>query len=240
MAERLPARVSLGRALSKLGYASRSNSVELIRGGRVRLNGKVVTNPSVRCVPGRDRLQVDGVPLRGERKLTILLNKPAGLVTTRSDERGRATVYDALGETGKWLFPVGRLDKDTSGMLVFTNDSRLGELLTNPRSRVPKTYTVGLDRRIADADLNAFREGMLLDGARLLPAVVSRRKGNTIEMTIVQGKNRQIRRMCAQLGYSVVSLKRIRIGRCALGALKEGEWRYLSKEELVLLHEPGS
>src|ERR1041384_84150 len=236
MAERTSPRVSLGRALSKLGHASRSSSIELIRMGRVKLNGKVVTNPSVRCNPGTDRVQVDGKTLRGERKITLLLNKPIGVITTRSDERGRATVYDALGEIGKWLFPVGRLDKDTTALIILTNDTRLGELLTNPRSRVPKTYLVELDRRITDEDMSSMSEGMLLGGVRLLPAVLSRRKGNTIEITIVQGKNRQIRRMCGQLGYEVLTLNRIRIGSCELGGLREGEWRHLSKEEVDSLY----
>ena len=207
----------------------------MIREGRVSVNGNVVRNPSRRCSPADDRFAVDGLKLAPKRLVYILMNKPEGVVTTRSDERKRATVYDVLGEMGSWLFPVGRLDKDTSGLLLLTNDNQLGEKLTSPRSRVPKTYRVRLDRKIGDADLGKLRKGITLRGTKLLPAVVSREDGTSFEMTIVEGKNRQIRRMCEQLGFNVLALMRVKIGECDLGGLKPGEWRYVTKREVQLL-----
>jgi 23S rRNA pseudouridine2605 synthase len=210
-------------------------AVELIRLGHVSVNGIVIRNPSARCSPGRDRVAVDGKELGRKRLIYLLLNKPEGVLTTRSDERGRPTVYALLGDERRWLFPVGRLDKDTSGMLLLTNDNRLGEILTNPRSKVPKTYRVRLDRPVADRDLEMLRRGMILDGSRLQPAVVSRKPGNSLQITILEGKNRQIRRMCEHLGYRIISLVRTMIGECGLGGLKEGEWRYLTKGEVESL-----
>lgn len=205
----------------------------MIREKRVSVNGNIINNPSFRCAVAHDRIAVDGMTVKENEPMYFVLHKPVGVVTTRSDERGRSTVYDVLGDVGRWVFPVGRLDKDTSGLLLFTNDHRLGEQLTSPLSKVPKTYLVGLDKPLTDRDATMMRKGMLLDGERLLPANVIIRKGGTIEMTIVEGKNRQIRRMCESLGYMVMSLARIRIGACELGTLKQGEVRKLKQSELT-------
>jgi len=226
--------VSLARALSKLGYTSRSLAEEMIRAGRVRLNGAVEHNPSRRCDPASDRISVDGSLVREETMITLALHKPVGVVTTRSDERGRRTVYDLVGERGKWVFPVGRLDKDTSGLLLLTNDHRLGEELTNPHAKVPKTYRVELDRPLSPDDAALLRKGLTLDGVRLLPARVTILGGPIVELIIREGKNRQIRRMCASLDYTVRSLVRVKIGAFSLGSLKPGEVRVLSKAEIAL------
>ncbi len=138
--------VSLARALSKLGVLSRSQAEQAIIDKRVSVNGKIIINPSLRCSMDDDRIEIDGKPVRQTSFVYIVMNKPVGIVTTRSDERGRKTVYDLLGDVGQWIFPVGRLDKDSSGLLLFTNDHRLGERLTNPDSKVPKTYIVTLDK----------------------------------------------------------------------------------------------
>ena len=141
--------VSLARALSKLGYCSRSQAVDLITGERVTVNGRIIRNAAFRCNPTGDRIVVDGSPLDEKELIYIILNKPAGVVTTRSDELGRRTIYDLLRDNikhMKWVFPVGRLDKDTSGLLLLTNDNRFGDLLTNPGSKIPKTYEVQLNK----------------------------------------------------------------------------------------------
>ena len=140
--------VSLARALSKFGVASRSQSMNLVAAGRVSVNGAKKTDPSFRVAMEKDEIAVDGRILCEEQFLYIMLNKPVGCVTTRSDERGNPTVYDYLQDIEEWIFPVGRLDKETGGLLLFTNDHRLGERLTNPSSRIPKTYRVTLDRPI--------------------------------------------------------------------------------------------
>jgi 23S rRNA pseudouridine2605 synthase len=168
-------------------------------------------------------------------------------VTTRTDPGGRKTVYDALGDVGRWVFPVGRLDRDTSGLLILTNDHRLGERLTSPDHHVPKTYHARV-RGVPDAEaLRALREGLPLDdGALTRPARVrplgSARgdEGSTwLEIVLTEGKNRQVRRMCAAVGHDVLDLVRVRIGRLDLGDLAAGEWRELGPEEIRLLGDRG-
>jgi 23S rRNA pseudouridine2605 synthase len=227
--------VSLARAISKLGFASRSQAAKMIGEGRVEVNGEVVTDPSARVTMEDDRVAVDGRTLEEKEFLYILFHKPTGCVTTRSDERGNKTIYDYLGGIDAWVFPVGRLDKETSGLLLLTNDHRLGELLTNPGSKVGKTYRVTLDRPIETAHLRLFEEGMELKGERLLPALISERRGNIFDMTIVEGRNRQIRRMCEALGYSVEALQRIRIGALPLGSLEPGTWKKANRSEIQLM-----
>ena len=160
--------------------------------------------------------------------------------STRSDERGRQTIYNVLGDVGRWVFPVGRLDKDTSGLLLMTNDTRLGERLTNPNSGIPKTYRVTLDHELSSEDKRMMEKGMLLDGERLKPAIVNHARQTTYDVTIVEGKNRQIRRMYESLGYRVRRLLRTRIGKLELGKLECGKWRYLLAQDLQLLLIPKS
>jgi 23S rRNA pseudouridine2605 synthase len=227
--------VSLARALSKLGFCSRSEAGEVIAQGRVRVNGTVVRSATRRVALSTDKISVDGDALRKTELVYLLMHKPAGLVTTRSDERGRATVYELLGDLGQWVFPVGRLDKETSGLLLFTNDNRLGESLTNPGSKVPKTYLVTLDRAVREEDLGVLRSGMTLGKEAFLPAVASRLGPSRVELTIVEGKNRQIRRMFTALGYMVLALERTALGGLTAPDLEPGRWRRLSPEEVGLL-----
>jgi len=227
--------ISLTRALSKLGYTSRAQAEQIILAGRVGINGKIMKNPSFRCSLDLDDITIDGQRVIRKEFTYIIMNKPVGIVTTRSDERGRHNVYDILDNVGRWIFPVGRLDKDTSGLLLFTNDNQLGERLTNPKSKVSKTYIVKLKKHISHEHLNLFRQGIILDGAKLLPAKVKLLSEKEIEMTIFEGKNRQIRRMCESLGYKVVSLIRIKIGSLELDNLKPGEWKYIRKSKVEKL-----
>jgi len=251
--------VSLERALSKLGYCSRIQAASLVKAGRVSVNNRIVTSPSFRCSPGEDNIAVDGEKIRDKKCVYLVMNKPVGIVTTRSDERGRKTVYDILGDVGEWIFPVGRLDKDTSGLLLFTNDNRFGERMTHPTFAIPKTYRVRLNKPILPEHERAFRQGMTLEGDKLLPASVrasesfpfspghgqkvargsacadERIPGCWIEMTIFEGKNRQVRRMCESVGYKVLELIRVKIGGYELANLKPGEWKKLAKHELDLL-----
>ncbi|MGA2622405.1 MAG: pseudouridine synthase [Bacteroidota bacterium] len=234
--------VSLARALSKLGYCSRTQAVKLIEAGRVAVNGRIVSSPSLRCSLRTDTIEVNGKRSQSKKPIYIIMNKPEGVVTTRSDERGRKTVYDILGDVGQWVFPVGRLDKETSGLLLFTNDHRLGERLTNPRSNVPKSYRVILDKPFSPRHREIFEKGMTLDGEHLRPAEVSQSPGlqkgaggHGMELTIFEGKNRQVRRMCEALGYKVLCLTRTKIGRYELTGLKPGDWRRLTPHEVELL-----
>jgi 23S rRNA pseudouridine2605 synthase len=229
---RSPPKVSLGRALSKLGYCSRTQAAGYILSGRVRVNGKTVREDSFRCDPAADNITVDGKSLRRRRLVTLMLNKPAGVVTTRSDEMGRNTVYDVIGSVDGWLFPVGRLDKETTGLLIMTNDTRLGEELTNPDSHVPKTYIIETERDLTDAELKSIRKGFILDGLECLPAAISPDRSRRYRMTLHEGKNRQIRRIFQKLGVALVSLSRVSIGSLTLGKLAPGSWRELSKQDL--------
>ncbi|HTX17514.1 MAG TPA: pseudouridine synthase [Bacteroidota bacterium] len=235
--------VSLSRALSKLGLCSRSQAEVLIGEGRVAVNGKIVSRPAVRVDPFVDRIAVDSRSLaRTKEFVYLMLNKPTGVVTTRADERGRRTVFELLPPEKTFLFPVGRLDKETSGLLLFTNDSQTGEKLTNPGSAIPKTYRVVAKGRVSESSFDQLRRGVILDeGWRTLPAKVddvSIADGSTTcDVTIVEGKNRQVRRMFEFINHEVISLERISFGPLRLGALRRGEHRRLTPSEIEELRE---
>jgi pseudouridine synthase len=211
----------------------------------VRVDGAVERTASRWIDPSRDRVVVDGRRVGDETPRVVLaFHKPKGVVTTRADPGGRPTVYDALGAVGRWVFPVGRLDRDTSGLLVLTNDHRLGERLSSPDHHVPKTYHARV-AGIPDAEaLGALREGLPLDeGTMTRPAKVRvlgtpRGEGGAstwLEIVLTEGKNRQVRRMGAAVGHEVLDLVRVRIGRLGLGDLAPGEWRALDAEQVKSL-----
>lgn len=240
-----PHQVSLQRALSKLGVCSRSQAAPLIQAGRVSVNGRVEANPNRWINLQQDKIEVDGSVLTKEKEYRYLLfHKPTGVVTTRSDERGRVAVFDLLGDSGKGLFPVGRLDKDTTGLLLLTNDHQLNEMLTNPNSNVPKSYTVVVDSPLTEKNLRALEDGVEIEirgrEYKTRQAQVKRVNPTTIEVTITEGKNRQLRRMLDALGYGVVLLHRRSMGTLQLGSLKEGDFRELTSAELKSLktHQP--
>jgi 23S rRNA pseudouridine2605 synthase len=228
------AQITLARALSKFGVTSRSSGEQIIRAGRVRINGKPATSPSVWLDPRTDRIDVDGVLIVARQPVYLAMHKPAGYITTRSDELDRETVYALVPAKAGWVFPVGRLDKDTSGLLLLTNDVRWGECITGPGHGIPKTYTVTVDRPIGGADAQAMRNGMVLDdGTELVPARVRTDVRNpcVAVLTIREGKNRQVRRMMESFGFRVVALVRTAIGPITLGGLQEGATRPVTPAE---------
>jgi 23S rRNA pseudouridine2605 synthase len=234
------AEVSLARALSKFGLASRSAAVVMIRDGRVQVDGRVERNPNRWLDPRMAHIDVDGARLVAADHQYLAMHKPAGYVTTSSDERGRETVYALLPPDLSWLFPVGRLDKDSSGLLFFTNDVRWGELISGPAHRVTKTYAVTADRPVDEGDLEVMRHGMTLDdGTSLLPVKAQRAPGDgrTVVLTLIEGKNRQVRRMMEQFRYDVVALVRTAIGPITLEGLASGKTRVVSRVERQKLEE---
>jgi len=233
--------VGLARALSKLGYCSRSQAAELIRAGRVRLKGAAARDPEMPVRLGRDRIEVDGSAVRAGEKLYLMLNKPRGVVTTASDERGRETVYSCLPPDLPWVAPVGRLDKASEGLLLLTNDSEWAARIIAPESHVEKTYHVQIgapaDDNVAGAMIRGVRGG---DGGELLRAKSARvlRSGERnawLEVVLDEGKNRQIRRMLEALGIEVLRLVRVAIGPLALGKLPKGAHRTLTPRERITL-----
>jgi pseudouridine synthase len=206
-------------------------------------------SPSRWIDPSRDRVEVDGRPVGDTtERVVIAFHKPAGLVTTRVDPGGRPTVYDALGGVSRWVFPVGRLDRDTSGLLVLTNDHRLGERLTSPEHHVPRTYHARVRGVPEDAVLRALREGIPLADGPTRPArvrVLGAARGadglsTWLEIVLTEGRNRQVRRMGAAVGHDVLELARVRIGGLDLGDLAPGEWRELTPSEVRRLSTPSA
>lgn len=240
MKPRRPAslRVSLARALSKLGVLSRSEATQAILDGRVSCNGAVRNNPEFRVDPKRDRFALDGKAIDPRpQRIYLMLHKPKGLVTTRKDEKGRATVFECLKGVDDYLFPVGRLDADSEGLLLFTNDSRFAETVTNPLTRIPKRYEVELDRPIGEGDLFKLAVGVAFpDGSVAKPRSVRPidPQGRRIEVVLEEGKNREIRRICEAAGFEVVRLFRTHVGDLPLGDLAPGAFRPIDAKEIAL------
>ena len=227
--------VGLARALSKLGFCSRSQAAQFIAAGRVRLNGAVRRNPETPSRPGLDKIEVDGRELRPVEKSYWMLNKPRGVVTTASDEQGRQTVYDYLGERRDWLAPVGRLDKASEGLLLLTNDSEWAAQVTAPETHLPKTYHVQIST-VADEDLlEALRRGVSWEKQTLFAVSVNLlrhgERNSWLEIVLDEGKNRQIRRMLEAVGVQVLRLVRISVGSLQLGDLAKGASRELTSAE---------
>ncbi len=229
-------RVGLARALSKLGYCSRSRACDLIRAGRVTLNGGTCRNPEAPIRAERDRIEVDGREVAAHAKVYLMLNKPRGAVTTASDENGRETVYAYLDESMPWLVPVGRLDKASEGLLLLTNDSEWAARVLAPGTHLDKTYHVQI-AAIADAALLASIAAGVRTGDGVFLRAKSARilrsgdKNTWLEIVLDEGKNRHIRRMLAQLGVEVLRLLRVAIGPLRLGDLPKGASRPLTDVE---------
>lgn len=235
----------LQKHMASCGIGSRRACEALIQQGRVTVNGQTVSQMGLRVDPERDIVQVDGrsITPEGETK-TLLLHKKRGSLSTVRDPHGRNTVLHEIGPQGLRLYPVGRLDYDTEGMLLLTNDGDLAAHLTHPRHTVPKEYEAVVQGRPDPADLCRLRSGLDIGGYVTAPARVQSIRvladGNTrLSITIREGKNRQIRRMFARIGHPVIALKRVAIGPLRLGPLKPGEWRELTESEIALLRGRG-
>jgi pseudouridine synthase len=209
---------------------------EWIGAGRVSVNTRTERNPDRWIDLERDRIRFDGKPLEWREKVYVLLYKPTGYLTTYRDPAGRPTVYDLIADLGTFVSPAGRLDLDTSGLLLLTNDTQVAERVTNPDSHVPKTYLVKASVRLSDEQLQQLQDGVELKDGRTRPARVERIRDSAkythFEITLTEGRNRQVRRMVESLGAKVLKLVRVRIGSIAIGSLQIGRWRRLTPAEL--------
>lgn len=228
--------VPLERAISKLGLASRTEARAMIQAGRVVVNGRPATDPLAPVVPERIRLEIDGRPAERPRPVTILLNKPRGVVTTRSDPEGRRTVYDCLEGLDVHVVPVGRLDAATTGLLLLTNDTRFADRVTDPRNEIPRVYLVTVRGELSDDTARSLEAGLEDEGETLSARSVTVRKRSGRETHLVveltEGRNREIRRLMAAVGHEVTRLKRVSFGGLELGDLQPGQWREVGEEEL--------
>jgi pseudouridine synthase len=236
--------MTLDRVLSRFGLASRTAAREAILAGRMKVNGRTVRDPDLWVNPGRDTFHLDGQGLKPARKRYLLFYKPKGVITSHGDPAGRETIYKYLGEENKWVAPVGRLDKDTSGLLLLTNDTDFADFVTNPESQVPKTYLVKTSSLLSDeviAKLNAGVEMKRGDSAQ--PLSVRRRedrgKYTWLDVVLTEGKNREVRRMMEAVGVKVLKLVRTHLGPLTLAGLEVGKWRELTPGEVAALRKAG-
>ena len=233
---------TLERVFSKAGLGSRTDARSWIGARRVRVNGKIVENPDHWVDLAKDTVTLDGKPLRAPSKTYILLYKPTGYLTTWRDPEGRPTVYDLASDAGTWLSPVGRLDLDSSGLLILTNDTDFAERVSNPNHALPKTYLVKASTLLSQEQLDRLRRGPVLNDGPTRPALVTRirdsAKYSFLEIVITEGRNRQVRRMIEAIGSKVLKLVRLAIGPVRIGELPIGKWRRLSGEEMRALGGP--
>jgi 23S rRNA pseudouridine2605 synthase len=222
----------LQKFISQAGVASRRHAEELIVAGKVKVNGKVITKLGTKVDPARDRVEVDNKKIETHKLVYLVMNKPKRCVTTRHDPRARKTVYDFLpADLRDVVWPVGRLDFLTEGLLIFTNDGELTQQLTHPSHEHEREYEAVLDKEISSGRVEKLEQGMMIDGKKTAPAKV-RTQGTTVYITIHEGWNRQVRKMFSAFGYTVRNLKRIRIGKLKLNDLELGKYKLVQRKDL--------
>jgi pseudouridine synthase len=221
--------------LSRAGISSRRAGADIIKSGRIRINNKRVLEPSFKLDPEKDRVYLDNKIISSRDKIYIMFHKPKEVTSTKRDPFAKSTVMDLLPGTFSHLNPVGRLDKDTTGLMLLTNDGDLINKLTHPRFHVEKVYSVRLDKRLQGADKRRLERGIDLDNRYTAPCAIKLCNKNNLEITMHEGRKRQIKRMFLDAGYRVMVLKRLRHGFLCLGRLREGGWRPLTEEEVSML-----
>ena len=240
--------IKIQKFFTDSGIMSRRAAEEEIKKGNVRVNGEIA-QIGMRIDPERDTVSYLGKKIKPRKSANVyvMLNKPRGFVTTMSDEKGRHTVSELIGGVGTRVYPVGRLDMDSDGLLLMTNDGELANKLTHPRHEIPKIYHVTVLGNVSDTTLSALSAPMTLDGYEILPVKVERlshdEKHTVLKMTLYEGRNRQIRKMCDSVGLNIKRLCRVAIGKLMLGELKAGCWRYLTDAEVEYLggkHSPAA
>ena len=229
-------KVRLQKFLAECGVASRRKSEELIESGKVKVNGRVAEIGD-KINPKKDTVTVNGKKIIKQKNCTyIMLHKPRGFITTMSDEMDRKCVAELIKDVPVRVYPVGRLDRDSEGMLLFTNDGEFANAMTHPTKHVPKTYRVTVRPSISEEQITALTQGVIIDDRKTAPAevrVVLKEEGRVVlEIILYEGRNRQIRKMCEEVGLEVARLKRTAIGSIKLGMLKQGDWRELNEDEV--------
>jgi pseudouridine synthase len=230
--------MTLDRVLSRFGLASRTAARQAILAGRLKVNGKVARDPDLWVEPDRASLYLDGQRLRPARKTYLLFYKPKGVITSHGDPAGRKTVYEYLGDLGKWVSPVGRLDKDTSGLLLLTNDTEFADLVTDPQSKVLKTYLVKTSGILREETISKLSAGVEMKRGDFASPISVRRledrgKYTWLEVVLAEGKNREVRRMIEAVGFKVLKLVRTGLGALTLAGLEVGKWRELTPTEVA-------
>jgi 23S rRNA pseudouridine2605 synthase len=233
--------IRLQKYMAEAGVASRRRSEELILQGRVEVNGNIVTVPGTK-INGTEIIKVDGRIIKPEKnKVYILLNKPVGYVSTARDQFDRKTVIDIVSDVKERIYPVGRLDYDTSGLILLTNDGELANRMTHPKHEVPKVYRAIISGILSQDEISKLRSGVIIEDYKTAPAVVKvidkAENSTTVEITIHEGRNRQVRKMFEAVGHIVLRLKRIAIGPITIDGLEEGKWRRLDRKELEVLRK---
>ncbi len=232
--------IRLQKYLAEAGVASRRKCEELIAQGRVEVDGQVVSEPGTK-VDGDEIIKIDGKEVnREQKKVYILLNKPVGIISSSHDQFSRKTVLDLVEGIDERIYPVGRLDYDTSGLIILTNDGELANMLMHPRHEQEKTYRAQIKGRLGEDDIRILEAGIVIEDYRTSPAKVkvlqTSPRDTTVEITIHEGKNRQVRKMFEALEHQVLRLKRTGIGTIGISGLEEGKWRYLTRNEIEALH----
>jgi 23S rRNA pseudouridine2605 synthase len=242
--------MTLDRVLSRFGLASRNVASGWIEEGRVKVNGRIVRDPAVWVRPAEDAFHLDGQRVKQSRRVYLLYNKPKGVITSHGDPGERATIYEHLDKGTPWVAPVGRLDKDSSGLLLLTNDTEFANFITDPASEIPKTYLVKINGLMSEETLATLRSGVKMkrgDWAQPLSVrrIEDRGKYSRLEIILDEGKNREVRRMLEAVGFTVLKLVRVAIGPLHLEGLQVGRTRELSRAEVAALRgsahrRPGS
>ncbi|HHX93796.1 MAG TPA: rRNA pseudouridine synthase [Tenericutes bacterium] len=229
----------LQKVIANSGFTSRRKAEELILAGRVKVNGEVVTKLGVK-VEKSDKIEVDGIPLKSSKLVYYLLYKPKNILSTTTDDRGRTTVVDLIPEEER-IYPVGRLDYDTTGLLLLTNDGEFTNLMTHPRNKIEKTYEAKIKGILSVENLKKLEQGIMLDGKKTLPAQVKiknidkKKEYTNVKITLYEGRNHQVKKMFKSVGHKIIKLKRTQFGFLTLGNLIPGEYRKLTQEEVQKL-----
>ncbi len=225
--------IRLQKFLAEAQVASRRKSEEIIAQGRVTVNGEVADTPGVKVDAEKDIICVDGkLVKKAEKMVYIILNKPEGCVTTVKDQFNRKTVMDYVSDVRQRIYPIGRLDYNTSGLLILTNDGDLAYRLTHPKHNIEKTYIACVEKTPSSDDMESFRRGIIIDGRKTAPAYIEIIGKNKLEIKIHEGRNRQVRKMCEAIGSPVITLERVAIGNLKLDNLDKGKYRHLSVDEI--------